>query len=144
MCLLPDDLQAEQLVVDALTLTLLKEKRTWLEREWDEADRKSHTHLRRQFMRSLVTRLVDLGIKRSAQLGVTLPDAEITRQHPQFFQLEPRTRAVAWLRFQQGWSMEEIERTLGLKRFELIEKVHNSRFLLMGQPPHWGPKEERV
>ena len=135
MCLLPDDLQAQQLVVDTFTLCMLKEKKSWLEKQWDEEDRKSQIHLRKQFMKSLVAHMVDLGAKRSLQLWAELPDVELVRQHPKFFQLETKARAIAWLRFGQSWSVEEIEKVLGLKRFEVIEKIHNARFLMLGQPP---------
>ena len=140
LCLLPDDLQAQQLVIDALTLCLLKEKKQWREREWIEDNKKTQLHLRRLFMKSMVGHMVDLGVKRASQLWATLPDVEIVRDHPQFYQLETRTRAVAWLRFNQGWNMDEIERVLGLKRFELVEKIHNARFLMLSQPPLWKRK----
>lgn len=144
MCLLPDDLQAQQLVVDTLMLCLLKEKKVWREREWDEEDRKLQMHLRKLFMKSMVTYMVDLGVKRSQQLWSTIPDSELVREYSQFYQLETRTRAVAWLRFGQSWPVDEIERTLGLKRFELVEKLHNARFLMLAQPPIFAKAEARV
>lgn len=135
MCLLPDDLQAQQLVVDTFTLCLLKEKNVWFDQKWDEEDRKSQIHLRKQFMKSLVAHMVDLGVKRSLQLWTELPDVELVRQYPKFFQLETKARAIAWLRFGQSWPVDEIEKVLGLKRFEVIEKIHNARFIMLGQPP---------
>lgn len=132
---MPDDLQAQQLVVDTLMLCLLKEKKNWRERDWSEEDKKLQLHLRRQFMKSMVAHMVDLGTKRSLQLWSTLPDCELVRQYPQFYQMETKARAIAWLRFGQNWNMEEIERVLNLKRFELVEKVHNARYLMLGQPP---------
>lgn len=144
MCLLPDDLQAQQLVVDTLMLCLLKEKKVWREREWDEEDRKLQMHLRKLFMKSMVSYMVDLGVKRSQQLWSTIPDSEMVREYSQFYKLETRTRAVAWLRFGQGWAVDEIERTLGLKRFELVEKLHNARFLMLSQPPMFARTEVRV
>ncbi len=139
ICLLPDDLQAQQLVTDALTTCLLKEKRAWLEREYDPEDRRAQIHLRKLLMKSLVTIMVDLGARRAAQLRASLPDNPVVRDFPQFYRLDPKARAVAWMRLRQGWGMEEIERMAGLKRHEVVEKVHNARFLLMGQPPHWAP-----
>lgn len=135
MCLLPDDLQAQQLVIDAFTQCLLREKEIWLTEDWDESDKKYQQILRKQFFRSLVRVIVDLGVRRSTQLTVSYEG----KDYKQFYQMDAKTRAVAWLRFQQGQSLEEIERGLGMKHHEVIEKVHNARFLLMGQPPHWGP-----
>ena len=138
MCLLPDDLQAQQLVIDAFTQCLLKEKTSWLAYQLNEHDKKEAIQLRKQMLKGMVQVIVDLGIRRALQLGMTRGPQE----YQQFYQMDVRTRAVAWLRFQQGWTLDEIERTLELKRHEVIEKVHNARFLLMGQPPHWMPKAE--
>ncbi len=140
MCLLPDDLQAQQLVIDSFTQILLKEKESWLTREWPLDDKKQQIGLRKTFMKSMVRALVDLGIKRTAQLHTVYEGSDFK----QFYQMDTRTRAVAWLRFNQGWPLDEIERTLAMKRHEVIEKVHNARFILMGQPPHWMPAEARV
>ena len=134
-CLLPDDLQAQQLVIDAFTQCLLKEKHVWLTREWDDKDKKSQVQQRKTFLKSMIRCLVDLGVRRAAQISTPYEGQEFR----QFYQMDPRTRAVAWLRFQQNWPLEEIERALSMKRYEVIEKVHNARFLMMGQPPHWMP-----
>ena len=134
-CLLPDELQAQQLVIDAFTQTLLKEKQVWLTREWDDNDKKSQLQQRKAFLKTMVRCVVDLGVRRAAQISTPYEGHEFR----QFYQMDPRTRAVAWLRFQQNWPLEDIERALGMKRYEVIEKVHNARFLMMGQPPHWMP-----
>jgi hypothetical protein len=139
VALLPDDLQAQQLVVDAMTLCLLKHKDTWLERAWDVQDRKGHVLERKLFMKTYVRHLTDLATKRAAQLGPSLPDGELVQAHPQFYRFDVRTRAVGWLRFQQAWSVDEIGRTLGMPRHEVIEKLHNMRYLMLGQAPHWMP-----
>lgn len=136
ICLLPDDLQAQQLVIDAFTLCLLKEKNIWLMRDSEDMqDRRKLMIMRKQFLRSWIAALVDLGGKRAAHLQGSLPHSEVATEHPIFYSLELRTRAVAWLRFRQGWGMEEVMRTLGMKRYEVLEKIHNARFLLAGQPP---------
>jgi hypothetical protein len=140
MCLIPDDLQAQQLVIDSFTQILLKEKESWLNREWPLDDKKQQIGLRKTFIKSMVRALVDLGIKRTAQLHTAYEGSDFK----QFYQMDTRTRAVAWLRFNQSWPLDEIERTLAMKRHEVIEKVHNARFILMGQPPHWMPSETRL
>ncbi len=144
VALLPDDLQAQQLVVDAMTLCLLKNKDAWLTQEWDPEDRKGHVLERKQFMKTYVRHLTDLAAKRAAQLGPTLADGELIQAHPQFYRLDVRTRAVAWLRFQQGWTVDEVGRTLGLPRHEVVEKLHNLRFLMLGQAPQWMPMGDAV
>jgi len=136
--IIPDDLQAQQLVIDALTNCLLRDKHSWLEREWDEQDKKQQIHLRKMFLKQMFKAMVDIGVRRAGQMNTPYEGREFRN----FFQLETRTRVVAWLRFQQSWTMEDIERALQMKRHEVIEKVHNARFLMMGQPPHWMPERE--
>jgi hypothetical protein len=136
--IIPDDLQAQQLVIDAFTQTLLREKHSWLERAWDEQDKKQQINQRKLFLKLMFKALVTIGVRRAGQVNTVYEGVEFKN----FFQLDARTRVVAWLRFQQNWSMEEIERALQMKRHEVIEKVHNARFLMMGQPPHWMPGTE--
>ncbi len=138
MCLLPDELQAQQLVIDAFTQCLLREREYWLECEWDSDDKVELKQQRRYLLRQLIGAIVELGVRRAAHTMVSYRGDE----HKAFYQLEVRTRAVAWLRFTQRLSLEEIEQTLGLKRHEVVEKVHNARFMLQSQPPHWTPVQE--
>jgi hypothetical protein len=140
MCLLPDDLQAQQLVIDAFTQCLLKEKQTWLAREWSSEDKKSQMQMRKLFLKSMFRSMINLGLKRSTQIATPYEG----REFKEFYHMDPLTRAVAWLRFQQGWPLDEIEKGLNLKRHQVIEKIHNSRFLLMGQPPHWIPSNSEA
>jgi hypothetical protein len=128
MSLLPDDLQAQQLIVDSFTQCLLKEKSLWLDRDWDESDKKDQLHLRRLMLKSWIKVMVHLGMRRATQLQIRYEGVE----QREFYQLDASTRVVAWLKYDQGWSISEIESTLGLKKFEVIEKVHNSRFILTG------------
>ena len=128
MSLLPDDLQAQQLIVDSYTQCLLKEKSLWLDRDWDESDKKDQIYLRKTMLKSWIKVMVDLGVRRAAQMQIRYEGSA----YKEYYHLDPSTRAVAWLKFDQGWSIQEIESSLGLKRFEVIEKIHNSRFILSG------------
>lgn len=128
MSLLPDDLQAQQLIVDSFTQCLLKEKSLWLDRDWDESDKKDQLHLRRLMLKSWIKVMVHLGMRRATQLQIRYEGVE----HREFYNLDASTRVVAWLKYDQGWGLSEIETTLGLKKFEVIEKIHNSRFILSG------------
>ena len=128
MSLLPDDLQAQQLIVDSYTQCLLKEKNFWLDRDWDESDKKDQIYLRKMMLKSWVKIMVELGVRRASQMQIRYDGTE----YKEYYHLDPTTRAVAWLKFDQSWTVPEIELALGLKRFEVIEKIHNSRFILAG------------
>lgn len=86
-------------------------------------------------LKSWIKSLVELGVKRSTHVMANYDGEDFKT----FYHLDIKTRAVAWMKFQENWTIPEIEKCLDLKRFEVIEKIHNARFILMGQPPHWMP-----
>jgi RNA polymerase sigma-70 factor (ECF subfamily) len=48
-----------------------------------------------------------------------------------FEQMRPRDRSLLWLAYAQGWSHEEIAKSLGLKRASLKAMLHRARGRLM-------------
>ncbi len=128
--LIPDDLQAEQLVVDGFNAYLLKEKKNILRRTVDFDNKKETAALRRFFFKGILKYVGDIGIRRSAQLIEQLKLTIPTEYRP-FYSLDPRVRLVMCLRFDAKLSVEEIEEVLQLPRYAVIEKIHNGRFLLM-------------
>lgn len=128
--LIPDDLQAEQLIIDSLNAYLLKERKNILRREVDLTSKKDSQILRRFYFKGILKYLSDIGIRRSIQLGeqmrLSRPD-----NYSAFYSLEPKVRFVIALRYEAQLSAEEIEDILQLPRYEVIEKIHNGRFLLL-------------
>lgn len=128
--LVPDDLQAEQLVIDSMNAFLLKEKKTLLHKDIDLKNKKSVQLMRRTYFKSLLRYMGDIGVRRSSQLGESslAVDPEGFRA---FFGLDPKVRFVMKLRFEAQFNVEEIEEITQLPKYEVIEKLHNGRFLLL-------------
>ena len=128
--LVPDDLQAEQLVIDSMNAFLLKEKRMLLLKDVDLTNKKSVQLLRRTYYKTILRYMCEIGVRRSSQLGENsiAVDPESFRA---FFGLDPKVRFVMKLRFEGQFTVEEIEEMTQLPKYEVIEKLHNGRFLLL-------------
>lgn len=128
--LIPDDLQAEQLVIDSINAFLLKEKKSVLNRNVDLTSKKETQLLRRVYFKSILKYLCDIGVRRSIQLSEQLKVIR-PKEFAPFYALEPKVRFVISLRYEAQFSVEEIEEIVQLPRYEVIEKIHNGRFLLL-------------
>lgn len=128
--LLPDDLQSEQLVIDGMNAFLLKEKKRILKREVDFTRSKELQLLRRSYFKALLRTMGEIGIRRAQQLSEQM---KISRpaNYETFFSLDPKIRFAIKLRYEAQFKVEEIEDILQIPRYEVIEKLHNGRFLLM-------------
>ena len=128
--LVPDDLQAEQLVIDSMNAFLIKEKRTVLAKDVDLQSKKNVQLMRRTYFKALLRYMGEIGVRRSGQLG----EAQLAvdpEEFKAFFALEPKIRFVMKLRFEGQFTVEEIEEITQLPKYEVIEKLHNGRFLLL-------------
>jgi DNA-directed RNA polymerase specialized sigma24 family protein len=128
--LIPDDLQAEQLVVDSLNAYLLKEKKHILRKEVEIENKKELQVLRRIYFKGVLRYMGEIGVRRSTQLNEQMKMFRPEEFAP-FYSLEPKVRFVLALRYQAQFSAEEIQEIVQMPRYEVIEKIHNGRFLLM-------------
>lgn len=128
-CLIPDDLQAEQLVIDGVNAFLLKEAKWVAQFTEGEVDSKQAPKLRRQLLKKILKFQYDIGQKRSFQL-IDQYRSYIPAEFKKFYDLDVKVRAVMTLRFDFLFQMEEIEDICQMARFEVIEKLHNGRFML--------------
>lgn len=128
--LIPDDLQAEQLVIDSINAYLLKERKSIMKREVDITSKKETQILRRTYFKSILKYLCDIGVRRSLQLSEQMKVLR-PKEFAPFYSLEPKVRFVISLRYEAQFSVEEIEEIVQMPRYEVIEKIHNGRFLLL-------------
>lgn len=128
--LLPDDLQAEQLVIDALNAYLIKEKKNILNKEIESLGKKDLQLLKRFYFKGIIRHLGDIGCRRSMQL---MNQMQLSRpdEFQSFYAMEPKVRLVVSLRYEFQFTVEEIEDITGMPRYEVIEKLHNGRYLLL-------------
>ena len=130
--LLPDDLQAEQLVIDSINGFLIKESSSLLRRELKATDKKEVQLLRRSYYKMILKNLSDLGSRRSFQLKEQM-QLQMPESYEGFYALEPKIRLALKLRFEANFSVDEIQDILEIPRYEVIEKLHNGRYLMVSQ-----------
>lgn len=128
--LIPDDLQAEQLVIDGMNAYLLKERKTLLKKEIDLNSKKEVQLFRRLAFKGILRYMCDIGVRRSTQLNEQMKVGRPT-EYAAFYALDSKVRAVFSLRYDFQFTVEEIEEIVHVPRYEVIEKIHNGRFLLM-------------
>jgi hypothetical protein len=128
--MMPDDLQAEQLVIDSFNAYLIKEKKSILRQEVDLTQKKTLPVIRRKHFKGILQHMITIGLRRSIQLNEQL---KISRpdDFKAFYELDPKVRSVLALRFEAQFTVEEIEDMTAMPKYEVIEKIHNGRFLLL-------------
>lgn len=129
--LIPDDLQAEQLVIDALNAYLIKEKKGILaSRDFETLSKKDIQLKRKFYLKGILRYMSEIGLRRSAQLTEQMKLAR-PDDYQSFFNLEPKLRLTLILRYDLQFTSDEIEDMTGMPRYEVIEKLHNGRYLLL-------------
>lgn len=128
--LIPDDLQAEQLVIDGLNAFLIKEKKSILRKEFNTKDSREAQVLRKIYFKGILNYLAEIGVRRSIQMQ---EQTKTTRpaEFATFYNLEPKVRLIVSLRYECQFNIEEIEEIARMPRYEVIEKIHNGKFLMM-------------
>ena len=130
-CLMPDDLQVEQLVIDAFNGYLIREKKNILNsKELNQISKKDLQVQRRIYFKGILKNLAEIGVRRSLQLSHQMSHSE-PQDFKSFFKLDPRVRLTLCLRYDFQFTTNEIEDITGMTRYEVIEKLHNGRYLLL-------------
>ena len=129
--LIPDDLQAEQIVIDSLNVYLLKEKKSILaSRDLETLSNKDIQLARRNHFKGILAYMAEIGVRRSTQLSDQLKRTR-AQEFVAFFNLEPKVKLVIFLRYEFQFTVDEIVDITSMPRYEVIEKLHNGRFLLL-------------
>lgn len=74
--------------------------------------------------------MLEIGVRRSIQLSEQIKVSR-PQEYVPYYSLEPKVRFVMSLRYDAQFSVEEIEEIVQMPRYEVIEKIHNGRFLLL-------------
>lgn len=125
--LIPDELQAEQLVVDAYSVFMIREKQE-LSLIHLESENKERAAAKKFIQLELLSDIFDLGKKRSSQLK---PILEKVKEHKEFYSLEIIERAVLYAKERLHLSNKELEEVFLMKNFQIIELLHNARTALI-------------
>lgn len=127
--LLPDDLQAEQLVIDSISAFLLREKKWITNKSVDLKSKKDMGLVRKTVFKSIIRYMSSIGIRRSVQLADQMR-LDAPEGFEKYYSLDPKVRLVLRLRYDNQLSADEIADIFEVPRYEIIEKLHNGRFLM--------------
>lgn len=137
-CIIPDELQAEQLIIDSYSIFLMKAKKELDTLDVGPKDNKVKIHIRRMVLQQMLETIYELGMKRYKQLGAdyfTSAEGEFTN----FYKLPVATRAVVFLHEVLEFSMDDICDILSMDSHIALENFYNATSLLVPQKEnkHW-------
>ena len=122
--MIQDDDQAEQLIVDAYSVFLVKEKNFILEYKFKET-KKDKTSFKSYLLINLIGELYRLGIKRNSELK------QLQRfnhgEFDSFYKLDVTQRSVLFLKENLKFNISLIQETLKIEKHQVIEQLYNSR-----------------
>ena len=134
MVILSDDKKAQQLVLDAYTVYVMKEKRFLKKQLNTENSKKEMNSLKKFLRKELIKEIYDLGLKRldhahSKQVNYS------KIEYREFFNLSLFKRSILFLKEKEGMSIDELQEVFVVQRYELIEAYYNSKNELLTVMP---------
>jgi hypothetical protein len=129
---IPDELQASQLLIDGITQYLVKNKSTLMDiTDENYEDESFQKKLKKAVLKDCLLSIYSIGSKRTKHLMGSPTD----RTEAFYLKMDCETRAVAFLKYKWHFSVDEIQISLGMEKTEIIAKIHQSRLTLKGFPP---------
>lgn len=126
---LPDDLQAQQVVSDAVCVLTLKRK-DLLEKLWMDLSRDEENHYHGEVKIFLMSEIFRIGQKRQLQLGQSVVyDGDDT--FSAFYTLDSIERAVLFLKHKTSYEIENIAEIVHKQSTEVISILQSARKKLM-------------
>lgn len=126
--LVPDELQAEQMVIDAYAVFLVREKKFIGEFKY-KGEKKEKSAMKRYIMSHMLSELYQMGLKRASQLKFIREKDH--GQFNSFYRLNTAQKAILFLKESFNMSVEGIQEVLGLKKHQVVESLYNSRELIV-------------
>ncbi|MBC7428435.1 MAG: hypothetical protein H7336_07485 [Bacteriovorax sp.] len=128
--LIPDDLQATQLMIDSVSAFIIKNK--FLVDKWKAASESEVVEHSHDIKIHLYKAMYDLSKKRYNQLRLSFKDIE---DQSGFFSLEFDDKAVLFLQERSEFSLELIEFILGKSRGEVLAHLYSARISMVSKLP---------
>lgn len=123
-CLVPDELQAEQIVIDATSVYLMKEKNFLNSFDQELATKKEKLLFKRNLHLNLMKEVWNLGRKRGLELN---PHMKTPEKFTRFYELDLVQRSALFLKDSQEYKWEDISFIQDAKKYQLIEKIYQAR-----------------
>ena len=112
-----DQVQAEQLVIDAYTVYTLREKDYLMQLEFDSDNKKSRVALKRLLTVEIYNEIYELARKKYRKIK---PSTQNLYEYKNFHQLTIQKKAILYLKEKQNLSIEELQEIFALKRHQVI------------------------
>lgn len=122
--LVPDELQAEQMVIDAYAVFVVREKNFIAKFKYSD-DKKEKSIFKKYIMSHMINEIFKMGVKRSSQLRIL--GNRNHGQYESFYNLKTNQRAILFLKESFKYNVETIQDILGLEKYQVIETLYNGR-----------------
>jgi hypothetical protein len=127
--MVPEEMLAEQLVMDAYAVFVVREKQFIKNFDYKE-DKKEKTAVKRYILSGILLDIYQLGVKRSAQVKYSQRNKDFGLYTP-FYKLNSLQRAVIFLKENFKYSTQGIQEILNLEKLQVIEAIYNGRNLIL-------------
>lgn len=127
-CMIQDDTQAEQLIIDAYSVFIVREKNFIEEYDFSN-ERKERASFKKYLFANMIHDIFELSLKRTIQTKYQFKNQY--NEYDSFYQLDQLQRATLFLKEKLEMSIEGIEETLRIKKHQVIESLHNARFKIL-------------
>lgn len=128
--LIPDDLQATQLMIDSVSVFFIQKKS--LVEKWKNSPHDEDTKISDELKFHLYKAIYDLSRKRYQQLKMSFKEVE---DNSGFFSLDLDEKASLYLREKSHFNNNIIEFILGKSRSELLAHLYSARLKLAEKFP---------
>jgi len=131
--ILPDDLQAHQVTIDAFTSFSLQETEAIksLYKAESKADENEVKNIKEQIRQLYFSRIYHLALRRFYQIkGSLILNSNVN--FFKFYNLDVKTRVVVFFKHKMKFSFDQIEKIMNLSRTDIINKLNLGRDEILG------------
>ena len=123
--LVPEDLLAEQMIIDSYAVFLVREKNFIKSHDYDSSNKKEKSAIKKYILTHMLFDLYQMGIKRYAQYKYVTRDNYSF--YDSFYALNSNYRAILFLKETFKMSVTAIQDILRLEKHQVIEALYNAR-----------------
>lgn len=123
--------QAKDLMMDAYTVFLVREKRFLQKKDLDSKDKVFRRQIKKHLYHELLREILELAMKRKASVQPT-HGLKISEEFKCFFEMGTIERATFYLKEVKGFSIEDIQTIFGFERARVVELYYNARQVMVG------------
>ncbi len=128
--LLGDELEAEQVIIDAYTVFLMKEKDFLTEEEGDFEDKHYRQSIKKYLLREMTREIYELSIKRFSKFH---KNQKNLLEYNCFFEMNMNKRALIYLKEVGLYTVKDLQEIFTLERHQVIELFYNAKFELLNE-----------